>query len=87
MDPQVQASLVAAAAAIVVAGMGLLFRKRTKSAITVRRSLDKQEAWEIYGFALRRQIRGLGAVPRPWPPALRYANRDDADEESDDEQS
>lgn len=88
MAPEVQAALVTGIFALILLVAGrLTLRARSKSAATLRRSLNRQEALENYVFVLRRQVNAAGRNPWPWPPDLRYLNRDDHDEQVDDEQS
>lgn len=84
MDAQVQAALITAISGLIIAGIGWLLRNKSKSAVVVRRSLDRQEALEAYVFTLRRQVNASGRRPHPWPAALRYLNRDDQDDEVQD---
>lgn len=86
MDPQVEAALISGIFALLALIIGSLLRRRSKSAVVIRRSLDRQEALETYVFTLRRQVLAAGRKPWPWPIALRYLNRDDQDEQVDDEQ-
>lgn len=85
MDGQIAAALITAISGLIVAGLGWQLRNKSKSAVVVRRSLDRQEALEAYVFALRRQVNAAGRKPHPWPVALRYLNRDDQDEGTTDE--
>lgn len=87
MSPEVQAAFVAGAFGAVPVVLGLFWRRRSKSAVVIRRSLNRQEALETYVFSLRRQLNGVGIRPHPWPRVLVYLNRDDQDEQVDDEQS
>lgn len=81
MDAQVQAALITAIASVIIAGAGWSLRRKSKSAVLIRRSLNRQEALEGYVFVLRRQVNAAGRRPHPWPEALRYLNRDDQDVE------
>lgn len=87
MAPEVQAALITGVFAVLPVVLGLFWRHRSKSAVILRRSLDRQESLETYVFVLRRQVNALGRRPHPWPRALVYLNRDDHDEQVDDEQS
>lgn len=88
MAPEVQAAIVTGVFALILLVAGrLTLRSRSKSAATLRRSLNRQEALENYVFVLRRQVNASGRHPHPWPTDLRYLNRDDHDEQVDDEQS
>lgn len=87
MAPEVQAAVVTGLFAVVPILIGLIWRRRSRSAAVLRRSLDRQEALESYVFVLRRQVNASGRVPHRWPRDLVYLNRDDHDEQVDDEQS
>lgn len=87
MGQEVQAALVTGVFAVIPVVLGLLWRRRSKSAVVIRRALDRQEALENYVFTLRRQVNASGRKPHPWPRALVYLNRDDQDQQVDDEQS
>lgn len=86
MAPEAQAALITGLFAIVPVVLGLFWRRRSKAAVTIRRSLDRQEALESYVFTLRRQVLASGRRPHPWPRALVYLNRDDQDQQVDDEE-
>lgn len=87
MSPTITASLITAVASLLVVIPGLLLRRRSKSAVILRRSLNRQEELENYVFVLRRQVNSMGRKPHPWPRNLSYLNRDDQDQQVDDEQS
>lgn len=87
MAPEVQAAIVTGVFGLVLLLTGTALRRRSKSAVILRRSLMRQEALENYVFILRRQVNASGRHPWPWPMDLRYLNRDDQDEQVDDEQS
>lgn len=80
MSPEVQTAIVAGVFSLAVAGLGLVGRRRSTSAMVVRRSLTRQEKLEDYVFRLRRQVIAAGRRPHPWPHELRYLNKDDPDE-------
>lgn len=87
MAPEVQSALIAGFFGVIPVLGGLLLRRRSKAAVVIRRSLNRQEALENYVFQLRRQVLASGRQPHRWPADLRYLNRDDQDQAVDDEQS
>lgn len=87
MSPEVQAAFITGGFGLLLTVLGTVLRRRSKSAITIRRSLNRQESLENYVFTLRRQINASGRKPHPWPTTLVYLNRDDQDQQVDDEQS
>lgn len=84
LDPSIAVALITGLSTAIPAVW--LRRRRSRSAVVIRRSLDRQEALEDYVFRLRRQVNSLGRKPHPWPRELVYLNRDDQDQPMDDEQ-
>lgn len=85
MPPEVEAAIITGVFAVIPLVLGLVFRRRSKSAVIMRRSLNRQEELENYVFTLRRQILAADKRPHPWPARLAYLNRDDQDRQVDDE--
>lgn len=82
---QIWGDVILTAGSFVLAGIGWLTRRSTKSASKIRRALrlsrDRQEVGERYMYRLRRQLVANDIDPLRWPEQLKDLDQERSSED------
>jgi hypothetical protein len=84
LDPNVEAAIITGFLGV-VGSLGVSWRRKNKSVIAVRKSLNRQETLENYAYTLRRRLNAAGVKPPPWPVTLMYLRENQDEGNPDDE--